>query len=228
MDYKHDFKNDEFANKYIFRNKRNGYFVEIGACNGIDYSQCYFFEKNLNWDGIAIEPQRRHKDALLKNRKKPCFKCLGNKNDVVEFTQAIWDGYSGVTEVQTNHENYEPHKTEWREPGFVRYNVEMTTLLDVLDEYNSPHIIDYIGMDCEGSEYNILEHYFNNNTKYLIRFMCIEVGRDDIVSMVKENDYIELKNPLLPKWKGRTVTWERYFIHKSEIENIDNQLIKEV
>lgn len=62
----------------------------------------------------------------------------------------------------------------------------MTTLLDVLDEYNSPDLIDYIGMDCEGSEYNILEHYFNHNTKYLVKFMCIEVGRKDIVELVKK------------------------------------------
>jgi len=29
MDYKHDFKNDEFADKYIFKHKKEGYFVEI-------------------------------------------------------------------------------------------------------------------------------------------------------------------------------------------------------
>ena len=58
MDYKHDLKNDEFADKYIFKHKQNGYFVEIGACDGINISQCYFFENNLNWDGIAIEPQK--------------------------------------------------------------------------------------------------------------------------------------------------------------------------
>lgn len=226
MDYKHDFKNDEFANKYIFKNKLNGYFVEIGACDGVNCSQCYIFEKNMSWDGIAIEPQRRYRDKLLKNRKKTCFKCLGNKNDIVDFTESVCAGYSGVTEVQTNHEKLDPHKIEWRNPGYVRYNVEMTTLLDVLDEYNSPQIIDYVGMDCEGSEYNILEHYFKNNKKYFIRFMCIEVGRNDIVLLVKEHGYIELINPLLPKWNDQTVTWERYFIHKSEMENIDNQLIK--
>ena len=113
--------------------------------------------------------------------------------------------------------------------SFTRYDVEMTTLLDVLDEYKSPNLIDYIGIDCEGSEYNILEQatYFNNNTKYLIKFMCIEVGRNDIIKLVKKNDYIELINPLLPLKNGKIVTWEKYFIHKSEINNIDNKLIKD-
>ena len=51
MDYKHDFKNDEFADKYIFKHKLNGYFVEIGACDGVNSSQCYFFWKKfeLGW-----------------------------------------------------------------------------------------------------------------------------------------------------------------------------------
>lgn len=228
MDYKHDFKNDEFADKYIFKHKQNGYFVEIGACDGINNSQCYFFEKNLNWDGIAIEPQKRFRNKMIKNRINPYFKCLGNKNGVVNFTESKNPGLSGVTEIQKNQENYSPKKTGWRDPGFIRYDVEMTTLLNVLDENNSPHQIDYIGMDCEGSEYNILEHYFNNNTKYLVKFMCIEVGRNDIIELVKNNDYIELINPLpIPLWNGRIVTWEKYFIHKSEINNIDNKLIKD-
>ena len=227
-EYNHDFKNDEFADKYIFKHKRNGYFVEIGACDGISSSQCYFFEKNLDWDGIAIEPQKRFNNQMLKNRKKPFFKCLGNKNGIVNFTESTDYGLSGITEIQNNHEqNHESYKTEWRNPGFISYDVEMTTLLNVLDEYNSPHIIDYVGMDCEGSEYNILEHYFNNNTKYLVKFFCVEVGRLDIVELIKKNDYIEIINPLLPEYNGQTVTWERYFIHKSEINNIDNELIRD-
>ena len=227
MDYKHDFKNDEFADKYIFKHKQNGYFIEIGACDGISSSQCYYFEKNLNWNGIAFEPQQRFKNQMLNNRKNPCFKCLGNKNEIVNFTESNNYGFSGVTDIQINHAKYEPHKSGWKDEGFKQYDVMMTTLLDALNEYNSPRIIDYMGMDCEGSEYNILEHYFNNNTKYLIKFMCIEVGRNDIVEMVKKNDYIELINPLLPKYNDQIVTWERYFIHKSEINNIDNKLIKD-
>ena len=53
---------------------------------------------------------------------------FGNKNGVVNFTGSKNCGLSGVTEIENNHENYEPHKTEWRDPGFTRYDVEMTTL----------------------------------------------------------------------------------------------------
>jgi FkbM family methyltransferase len=229
MLYYHDFLNDEFANTYIFKGKQNGYFVEVGACTGIAHSQCYYFEKELNWDGIAVEPQKRFQDDLKKNRKNPCLKCLTNKKeDMVLFSETLNlsdSALSGIKNTLINHEKIEPHKTGWRDNGYREYFVESTTLLDLLEEYNSPNLIDYLGMDCEGCEYDILEHYFNNNKKYLIKFVCLEVGRNDIIDLMKKNDYIELINPILPLWNDYKVTWEKYFIHKTEIDNIDIKII---
>ena len=48
--------------------KRNGYFVEFGATNGVDLSNTYLLEKNFNWNGILAEPAKVwHKD-LVSNR----------------------------------------------------------------------------------------------------------------------------------------------------------------
>src|SRR3990167_7150651 len=47
--------------------KRNGYFVEFGATNGIDLSNTYLLEKEFGWAGILAEPAKCwHKD-LKKN-----------------------------------------------------------------------------------------------------------------------------------------------------------------
>jgi len=224
--YYHDFKNDEFADKYIFNKKTSGYFIEIGACNGIDLSQCYFFEKFRNWDGIAVEPQKRFRNDVINNRKQPCFNCIGNEKKVVNFTESVNYGLSGVTHIQEAHENFENYKVEWRNEGYTQYSVNMITLLDLMEDYGCPEYIDYIGMDCEGSEYNIIDHYFKNNTKYKIKFMCIEVGRNDIVELLLQNNYIEINNPILPDWNCTKVVWERYFIHNSEIPTIDPNLVK--
>lgn len=226
--YFHDFKNDEFTDKFIFKGKQHGYFVEVGACSGVEFSQCYFFEKYLNWDGICVEPQKSFQDSLKMNRKRPCFKCLGNTNGPVIFSETNLQqmrGLSGVKNILIHHEKIEPHKTGWRDNGSVEYLVESTTLLDMLEEYESPCVIDYLGMDCEGSEYNILEHYFDHNKKYKIKFMCLEVGRPDIMDLMKKNDYVELRNPILPLYDGNQVTWEKYFIHKTELDTIDKELL---
>ena len=66
QNYQHDFYNDRFVNEFIYPNKKNGYYVEIGACDDVTSSQCYFFEKELKWDGIAVEPQKRFNE-IIKN-----------------------------------------------------------------------------------------------------------------------------------------------------------------
>ena len=47
---------DKIIKKTFFDSKKKGFFVEIGAFDGINGSNCYHFEKFLNWDGVAIEP----------------------------------------------------------------------------------------------------------------------------------------------------------------------------
>ena len=51
--------------KYL--NFNNGYFIEMGAHDGIHNSNTYYYEKNKNWTGILIEPSFNYK-FLIKNR----------------------------------------------------------------------------------------------------------------------------------------------------------------
>ena len=46
---------DRYLNERIFRNKRNGTFVEIGGFDGWTGSNCVFFEKVLDWTGLVVE-----------------------------------------------------------------------------------------------------------------------------------------------------------------------------
>ena len=47
---------DIYLNENIFKNKKNGVYIELGALDGILYSNTKFFEDSLNWKGILIEP----------------------------------------------------------------------------------------------------------------------------------------------------------------------------
>ena len=46
---------DVFAAKY-FKFAKGGYFIEIGAGDGVDMSNTLLFERHLGWKGICIEP----------------------------------------------------------------------------------------------------------------------------------------------------------------------------
>jgi hypothetical protein len=54
--YFSQYKQDEFLDKVLFKKKQNGFFIEIGAHDGISFSNSFFFEKNRSWEGICIEP----------------------------------------------------------------------------------------------------------------------------------------------------------------------------
>ena len=60
-------------------NKKNGLFVEVGACNGLVHSNTYWLEKNRNWNGILCEPASFWHEELFQNRpncileKRPIF-----------------------------------------------------------------------------------------------------------------------------------------------------------
>ena len=56
--------------KYI--NFKNGFYIEIGAHDGIINSNTYYYEKNLNWRGILVEPSN-YFENLKKNRSNRNF-----------------------------------------------------------------------------------------------------------------------------------------------------------
>ena len=61
--------------------KRNGFFVEFGACNGFDLSNTLLLEKDFGWNGILCEPVLTWKKDLIINRNSILdFRCVWKKS----------------------------------------------------------------------------------------------------------------------------------------------------
>lgn len=149
----------------VLGNKQNGYFIELGACDGLLYSNTLFFENVLNWNGICIEPNDIYFEELKKNRKCNVSNDLAsaNEGDIVNF--AICESASGVID-----ENIGPFTK--KDNCIIKTT---TTLGKILDRFNSPKIIDYLSLDVEGHEYNILSTFpFDKYT-----FRCITVEHNE-------------------------------------------------
>lgn len=53
---------------HFFIDKKEGTFIEFGACDGITLSNTLYLEKKLNWTGILAEPAKKWAKDLKKNR----------------------------------------------------------------------------------------------------------------------------------------------------------------
>ena len=48
--------------------KRNGYFIDLAAADGITGSNTFFLERYLGWDGLLFEPNPNFKSIIEANR----------------------------------------------------------------------------------------------------------------------------------------------------------------
>ncbi|HET7086066.1 MAG TPA: FkbM family methyltransferase [Rhizomicrobium sp.] len=133
--------------------KRDGYFVEFGATDGVNISNSYFFEKHLGWSGIVAEPARMwHRDLAL------------NRGCHIE-TQCVWSAsgavlqFSEVAELSTVSDFDEADHHAATRQHSTKYDVRTISLNDLLAKHEAPGHIDYLSIDTEGSEFDILNAF---------------------------------------------------------------------
>ena len=166
--------------------KNNGFFVELGAGDGIDLSNTYALEKHFGWNGICIEPSQQYK-SLCRNRRCICDpSCVSDKDgDTVTFLQDQKYG-------EHNHFSGIKAHINCHEPEGVEYELQTKTLAMVLRHHGAPKVMDYLSLDTEGSEYPILSVFPHHEYK----FNCITVEhnfqekpREQIRCLLESNGY---------------------------------------
>lgn len=167
--------------------KSNGYFVEFGATNGIDLSNTYLLESKFDWTGILAEPAKRWHADLNKNRNVNIeMRCVWKSSgDIMSFNET----QAGELSTLDHFSDKDKHKN-MRLAG-KRYDVETISLTDMLDNFNAPNVMDYLSIDTEGSEFEILKSFDFN--KYRFRVITCEHNhtplREKIHDLLSLNGY---------------------------------------
>uniref|UniRef100_A0A6C0AQV3 Methyltransferase FkbM domain-containing protein n=1 Tax=viral metagenome TaxID=1070528 RepID=A0A6C0AQV3_9ZZZZ len=148
---------DEFLNSNYFKNKRDGIYIELGALDGTLYSNTKFFEDQLGWKGILIEPHPYKFQDLKKNRPNNyLFNNLVSceKEDVV-FRYFV-DNYSGVSGVEKTlpKEHFNGFFNIINEPQ-ERMVIKPKSFTEIIKSTDIIHI-DLLSLDVEGHEYEVL------------------------------------------------------------------------
>ena len=152
--YYSQYGQDKIINERIFDSKRNGFFVDIGANDGITGSNTYFFEKELNWTGVCIEPQPDIFHKLTDNRETECHNCaISPKSGSAKFLKVGHaDMLSGLVDyMDDRHLSRVETEGEALTTGLI--DVECKTFNQVVGENFK---IDLLSIDVEGADFSIL------------------------------------------------------------------------
>ena len=135
--------------------KKKGFFIEIGAANGIDLSNTYLLENKFDWDGIVVEPAKIWRDEIIKNRACTIsYDCIYSESGLkVEFLETTKPEFSTVnidSKSKDIHEGY-------RQKNNKKYELQTISFKDFSTKYEVPNKIDFLSIDTEGTELEILK-----------------------------------------------------------------------
>tara|TARA_B100000242_G_scaffold29228_1_gene17610 strand:+ start:5769 stop:6569 length:801 start_codon:yes stop_codon:yes gene_type:complete len=135
--------------------KKKGFFIEIGAANGIDLSNTYLLENKFDWDGIVVEPAKIWRDEIKKNRACTIsYDCIYSESGLkVEFLETTKPEFSTVnidSKSKDIHEGY-------RQKNNKKYELQTISFKDFSTKYEVPKKIDFLSIDTEGTELEILK-----------------------------------------------------------------------
>lgn len=156
---------DKYLEENVFKGFKNGFFVDVGAHDGISINNTLYFETKNNWTGINIEPLPEVFKKLEKNRPKCINLNLAVDNvseDMLESTAEFYMN-TGYTEMISGLTNYfDPRhlnrlNNENRQKGSHTQKIMVKTksLKKIFEENNVTHI-NYLSIDVEGAEFPVI------------------------------------------------------------------------
>ncbi len=167
-------------------NYSGGYFVELGANDGVNQSNTLHFEIHKGWRGVLVEPVPHNFLKCLFNRSNEnkvfCNACVsfGFNQDFVEM---IYSNLMSVSKgLDTDIDDPYGHAALGKQflPASERifeFGAKARTLNSILEEADSPAQIDLLSLDVEGAEIEVLRGV--NHNKYRFKLICVET-RDEI------------------------------------------------
>jgi FkbM family methyltransferase len=169
---------DQFVAEH-FGFKRGGFFVDIGASDGVTFSNTLFLERELNWRGIAVEPLPEAFSKLQANRA--CDAVRGCVLDVVGPVRfMVLEGYTEMLSgVVDSYDARHLERIDREQASFggtrVVISVPSFTLASLLERFGVREI-DFLSVDTEGSELAVLR--------------SMDVDRTTVRVITVENNYL--------------------------------------
>jgi FkbM family methyltransferase len=178
--------NQDIFALYELNFMRNGYFVDFGATDGISLSNSYLLEKQYGFNGILAEPNPNQRKNIKSIRSAAVEKnCVWSQSGLTLSFVDVGD-HSTLESISLQDIHAEKRKDK------STFMVETISLTDMLEKHKAPNLIDYLSIDTEGSEFDILaSHDFS---KYMFKVITVEHNyqpqRDLIYGLLTQHGYV--------------------------------------
>lgn len=150
-------------------NYKNGFYVDIGANDGVNQSTTWYFEKKLKWRGILIEPLPHVYKELIQNRsdKNYFFNCAAVSKDYKKKKIELSFNNDSLTAKIKSLEIDDKNKQTIK--------VKALTIKEIFNKTKpNTKFIDFFSLDVEGAELEVLNGI--DFKKNIIKFFLIETS----------------------------------------------------
>ena len=222
-------KGEDFLVNLIFNNKENGVYIDVGAHNGIRFSNSFAFSR-LNWTGILVEAHPDYYNLCKKARENERTKMYNVAcSDVDKSTVTFYSNYRGsLSTLNPNlNEFYKSHYTNYyvdkdynhKVNNFTNGNIEVEAKkLDTIIEENLSFLnnkdIDLISIDVDGSEEYVLKGFDINKYKPRVIIFEVSVVRNVIEHYMRGKNYYKIYDNALNAIYCRDIEDKKIFENK--------------
>lgn len=168
----------------------DGFYVELGAADGIGFSNTLYFEVRKGWRGILVEPSPNNFLQCLANRSSRnhffCNACTSFTYPD-KFVEMVYAHYmSAAIGLESDIADPEMHANSGGKylasdtERVFKYGAIARPLNQLLVEADAPKLIDFISLDVEGAEIEVLKGIDHNTYKF--KLMCIETRSPEVLT----------------------------------------------
>jgi len=180
---------------------RGGYYVELGANDGLTQSNTYFLERAYGWRGLLIEPAPQNFLKCLANRSPlnvvRCAACVSFEYGQ-KFVEIV---YSNLMSTPIGVESDIGDPMEQAQKGLIRlppgeviftYGAKAETLNALLIQAGAPRVVDFMSLDVEGAEIEVLKGI--DHSYHRFKYILVECRNfPKLDDYLRSNGYVYLK-----------------------------------